>query len=212
MTKMARFVGAAAAALLLLCSPAHAQLFQETPSFRYSTDAFWLNLHQFLYVLGRAHSNAPDATKSAVATALPDEERGLKNMRPDELAAWNRAVELYVKGLSSLDAELDETLVAAAQDLAHAADAPTLIPTTRIDPSTREALETAAPIYRKTFWATHMAANQRWQASMERLLQGYQRGIVSSVTRAFGISWPRDGALLHVCAYANAAGAFSVRG
>ena len=192
--------------------PASAQLLNETPSFRYSTNAFWLNLHQFLYVLGRAHSNAPDATKSAVATALPDEERGLKNLRPDELAAWNRSVELYVKGLSSLDAELDETLISAAQDLANAADAPSLIPTTRIDRSTREALEIAAPLYRKTFWPTHYAANQRWQAGMERALAGHQRSLMAFLSRAFGLSWPRDGALIHVAAYANSAGGFGVPG
>ena len=47
---------------------------------------------------------------------------------------------------------------------------------------------------------------------MERALQSYQRPILSFITRAFGISWPREGLLLRISAYANWAGAFSTRG
>lgn len=203
-----------ALALLLAVAPgdARAQMFQQAAPFRFTTNAFWLNLHQFLYVLGRAHSKAPDATRSAVATAGPDEERGLKDMNSEEAATWRRAVDWYASGASSLDPVFDETLIAAALDLAAASDAPTLIPTTRIDPGTRTALESAAPIYRRTFWPVHLAANQRFQAGMERLLQTYQRPILGLVTRSYGVSWPRNGFPVHICAYTNWAGAFSTRG
>jgi len=203
---------ALALALALAPRAAPAQVFQQAAPFRFTPDAFWLNLHQFLYVLGRAHSNAPDATRTAVVTAVPDEERGLKDMSAEDAGNWRRAVELYTSGASSLDAVFDETLIAAALDLAAARDAPTLVPTTRIDRATRAALESAAPIYRKTFWPTHLAANQRFQAGMERLLQSYQRPILTLITRAYGVAWPRNGFPVHICAYANWAGAFSTRG
>jgi len=199
-------------ALALAPRPAPAQMFQQAAPFRFTPDAFWLNLHQFLYVLGRAHSKAPDSTRIAVSTAGPDEERGLKDMSAEEAATWRRAVEWYAEGASSLDAVFDETLIAAALDLAAARDAPTLVPTTRIDKATRAALESAAPLYRKTFWPSHLAANHRFQAGMERWLQSYQRPILTLITRAYGVAWPRNGFPLHICAYANWAGAFSTRG
>jgi len=202
---------AIALALFLAPRPALAQ-FQQAAPFRFTTDAFWLNLHQFLYVLGRAHSGNADAKSSAVSTAGPDEDRGLKSMNAQDAGTWRRAVEMYAEGASSLDAVLDETLVAAALDLAAARDVPVLVATTRIDRATRAALESVAPIYRRTYWPVHLAANQRFQAEMERALQTYQRPIMSLITRSYGVVWPRNGFPVYICAYTNPAGAFSVRG
>src|SRR5688572_5555707 len=102
-------------AIVLAPRPAFAQAFgQSAAPFRFTADAFWLNLHNFLYVLGRLHSGNADAASSAVATAGPDEERGLGQMDVQDAGAWRRAVEMYAAGASSLDAVLDETLIAAA--------------------------------------------------------------------------------------------------
>ena len=40
------------------------------PIFRFESDGFWLNLHHFLYVLGRAEAKIADAKREAVAGAL----------------------------------------------------------------------------------------------------------------------------------------------
>ena len=37
-----------------------------TPIFRFETDGFWLNLHHYLYVLGRAEAELPDSRREAV--------------------------------------------------------------------------------------------------------------------------------------------------
>jgi len=37
--------------------------------FRFEADEFWLNLHHFLYVLGRAEAKMADASREAVAGA-----------------------------------------------------------------------------------------------------------------------------------------------
>jgi len=42
---------------------------QTTPIFRLQADGFWLNLHHFLYVLGRAEAQMPDRQRRAVAAA-----------------------------------------------------------------------------------------------------------------------------------------------
>ena len=39
-----------------------------TPLFQFTADDFWLNLHHYLYVLGRAHNGA-DSGQPAVASA-----------------------------------------------------------------------------------------------------------------------------------------------
>ena len=47
-------------AVTIPSTPAHAQ----APIFRFETDEFWLNLHKFLYVLGRAQNKAADASRA----------------------------------------------------------------------------------------------------------------------------------------------------
>jgi hypothetical protein len=42
-----------------------------SPIFTFEADEFWLNLHHFLHVLGRAQAKTPDASRSAVAGAPP---------------------------------------------------------------------------------------------------------------------------------------------
>ena len=52
-----------------------------SPIFRFETDGFWLNLHHFLYVLGRVEAKMPDITRDAVAGAPADEAAGLKSLK-----------------------------------------------------------------------------------------------------------------------------------
>ena len=48
------------------------------------TDQFWLNLHHFLYVLGRAQAKTGDAKREAVADAPSENARGLEKLTADE--------------------------------------------------------------------------------------------------------------------------------
>ena len=62
------------------------------PVFRFHTDEFWLNLHHFLYVLGRAEAKMPDASREAVVGAPAEAERGLARVSAEELKYWKEAV------------------------------------------------------------------------------------------------------------------------
>ncbi|HEY3742551.1 MAG TPA: hypothetical protein VGL53_22030 [Bryobacteraceae bacterium] len=78
---MTRFTRAAACVLLAgygLSSAAPARIFQ------FEANEFWLNLHHFLYVLGRAEAKTRDASRSAVARAPADSESGLQILTPHE--------------------------------------------------------------------------------------------------------------------------------
>ena len=60
--------------------------------FQFTANDFWLNLHHYLYVLGRAHNGAPDAKQPAVASAPDDEQRGLASLTDEERRTWQEAV------------------------------------------------------------------------------------------------------------------------
>ena len=130
-----RLFTAATVLCSLVASPAAAQFNQEPSLFVFNTNAFWLNLHHFLYVLGRAHAKTFDATRSAVAGAIPDEEHGLTSFTPEDAATWRRAVDHYSAGASSLDITTDATMIAAALELAALSDSPS----TALRPSSRTA-------------------------------------------------------------------------
>src|SRR4051812_34847540 len=114
------------------------------PIFQFHTDELWLNLHHFLYVLGRAEAKTSDASREAVVKAPGDAERGLAPMSASERAVWSNAVSFYSKGLSTKDLIFDDSLAALTRTLAVAGDARQLGRT--IDPAVRAALESAAPI------------------------------------------------------------------
>ena len=88
------------------------------PIFRFNTDEFWLNLHHFLYVLGRAEAKMPDASRAAVAGAPADAEQGLAALTADQRQTWREAVAFYAAGPGRKDATFDEPLSAIAAALA----------------------------------------------------------------------------------------------
>ncbi len=102
----------AAALVLALVAPARADQPPNSPSpiFRFQTDEFWLNLHHFLYVLGRAETKASDASREAVAAAPADSERGLASLTLEERQGWRDAVAFYAAGPSRKDAIFDTPL------------------------------------------------------------------------------------------------------
>ena len=79
-----------------------------TPIFRFEADGFWLNLHHFLYVLGRAQNG--DARQPSAApwqARRPIRPQGLKGLSDADRQAWGDAVSFYANGLSKQDAVFD---------------------------------------------------------------------------------------------------------
>jgi hypothetical protein len=193
------------------------------PIFRFETDEFWLNLHHFLYVLGRAEAKERDASREAVAGAPADAEKGLAaaSLNDDERQKWRAAVNAYADGLSKKDTVFDATLPALTAALARAGDAATLAnqpagaagaASTAIDAVTRATLESVAPIYRRLWWPTHRASNQAWRGATQSLVDRHGRAILDFLTKAYGQQWPADGYAVHLAMYANWAGAYSTDG
>jgi len=187
---------------------------QPVHPFRIFTHDFWLNLHSFLYVLGRDQNRTPDRMRLAVVNAPKEAARVLDDATEADRALWQEAVEFYAKGPSTLDAVFDARLPIALGDLAAAGDGLSLsgVNPDHIGADWRAMLERVAPVYRRLFWPAHRLANETWSADIDALVVQYGAGILAELTRAFGESWPANGFPVHVSGYANWAGAFSIEG
>lgn len=183
----------------------------DSPIFRFETDEFWLNLHHFLYVLGRAQNNTPDATREAVAHAPQDSQQGLAKLTPIEQETWHRAIAFYAASLSRKDLVFDDPLPALSISLAQLREASSIRDVT-VDSELLKVLEQAAPLYRKAWWPQHHAANQARRDELQRLVDQHGQQILGFITRAYQMKWPASGYPVHFSAYANWAGAYSTGG
>jgi Transglutaminase-like superfamily len=188
--------------------------FQEKPDnaiFVFQPDEVWLNLHHFLYVLGRAENKTADSSREAVAAAPADQAQGLAKLTASEQLIWREAVASYAAGLSKKDLVFDESLPDITNALAQAGDAQSL-KGTRVDPSVISILERAAPSYRKVWWPNHRDANLKWQKAIQLLVDESGGRVLAFITGAYKLKWPPAGFPVHIAAYSNWAGAYSTSG
>ncbi|HSC26504.1 MAG TPA: hypothetical protein VLD67_04470 [Vicinamibacterales bacterium] len=197
---------AVSAAAALAAQPASAP-----PLFRISTGDFWLNLHHYLYVLGRAESKMADAARRAVSDAPADQAKGLESLTAAERELWREAVQRYAAGPSRQDPVFDRPLIEAGNALARAGDR-TSLEGVAVDSTIRATLERVAGIYRQAWWPAHHASNERWRQAIDPLIEEHGAALVGFVTRACGMPWPSDGYPVRVVAFSNWAGAFSTTG
>jgi hypothetical protein len=196
----------AAALALVLLVPAAARA-QESTLFSFRT-GFWLHLHHFLYVLGRADAGAPDSKRRAVAGAPADQTAGLTGATPDEIAAWRASVAAYARGLSRLDAVADEELWRATSVLARLGDEQPL-PDAALPGGIRTALEQAAPVYRRLWWPAHGRRSRAFVDELQTWLRLEGAVIMAYVSWVYEQQWPSQGFSVEVSSYANWAGAYS---
>jgi hypothetical protein len=171
---------------------------------------YWINLHHFLYVLGRAQNGEPDSHREAVATAPADKE-SLDAAGPAGRRAWGHAIAWYAANLSKKDAIFDDDLVAITNALAAAGDAPSLAGVA-IPGALRAVLQEAAPVYRQVWWDRHARSNRARIDDWQPLLARYGGPISARLTRAYQQAWPPEGLQVQICAYANWAGSYSTAG
>jgi hypothetical protein len=190
------------------------QIKKEVPRgniFVFHTNEFWLNLHHFLYVLGRAANKERDVARDAVAGAPSDQQQGLVKLSEADQKIWQETVAAYAMTWSKKDLVFDDPLPAITSALANAGEAKSITGLT-IDPALVTILERAAPIYRKTWWPKHRDANRNWQRSIKALVDLHGAAVLAFITRAYQMEWPSSGFPVHVSGYANWAGAYSTKG
>jgi hypothetical protein len=83
---------------------------RSAPIFNFHDDEFWLNLHHFLYVLGRAENKTRDSSRAAVSGAPADQQQGMARLTTQEQAVWKEAVLNYAAGPAKKDLVFDDPL------------------------------------------------------------------------------------------------------
>ena len=184
---------------------------RSSPIFNFYHDEFWLNLHHFLYVLGRANNKTRDSARAAVSGAPADQEQGLALLTAQEQMSWKEAVQQYAAGPSKKDLVFDDPLPASTIALARARNANSPA-SAGLDPAIAAVLVRAAPIYRKAWWPRHLAANRSWEKETQALVKRYGAAVLSFITHAYQMEWPAAGYGVHISAYTNWAGAYSTAG
>jgi hypothetical protein len=192
--------------LMLLCFPGAPLRAGAVPAFDLRID-FWVGLHHFLYVLGRAANGEADSGRDAVAGA-PIDTVGFGAASAAERSAWGDDIALYRGDLSRRDALFDDDLVRASHALAGAGDAATL-DGVAIDAELRRVLESAAGLYRRLWWPRHEAACGATRSDLSRQLSRHADPIGAFLARAWGREWPSAPIPVELSPYANWAGAYS---
>jgi hypothetical protein len=180
------------------------------PIFRFEADGFWLNLHHFLYVLGRAQNGAPDAKRRAVEAAPADQVEGLKGLSEADRKAWADAVTFYANGLSKQDPIFDRDLITVtnAMRVPPTATSKAL----KVDAALLATLDQAAPIYRRVWWPRHQKANNESVREFAGYLGVHGDKVLAYITKAYQEPWPKSGHQINVSGYTNWAGAYSTDG
>ncbi|HXU31343.1 MAG TPA: hypothetical protein VN851_12255, partial [Thermoanaerobaculia bacterium] len=152
-----------------------------SPLFQFRT-GFWVSLHHHLR--GEAR-RLPFSLKGKLAknpdpAALPAEER----------AAWESALAVYEKKMAPRDLLFDVEMVKIKNALADLGDAPDLSALRgRFDVEALDALERAAPVYRKHLWPEHSRLAKEWIAGMAPLVERHGPAIAPRLAALYGAAW-----------------------
>jgi hypothetical protein len=183
------------------------------PIVKFFTDDFYLNLHHFLYVLGRAEAKLPDSKRDGVRDAPADQERGLAALGDNERKTWRAAVSAYAVGLSKSDVVSSRDLVTLAGALAVLPDPSNLeSASSAVAPDVAATLNRAAPIFRTVWWPAQHRANRQWADAMRPIVDRHGPAILAFIMKIYGLPWPAGGYPVHISGYTNWAGAYSTSG
>ena len=149
----------------------------------------WLNLHHYI---------------RSVARGAP----GPGGLTPSEQKEWAEGVTFY-KPYAARDVLRDDGMVAIASAL-RAGEGKSNLDGVAIDPALKAMLERLMPIYRMRAWTEHDRANREWIATIVPLVDRHGAPISRSITRAYGVTWPREPMHVDLSVVAGPVGAFSV--
>jgi hypothetical protein len=197
-----------AALLLGFNGPATAQMPEEGPSADTvaTTDHYvfishpWLSLHHFLYQWANAE-------KGAFQRYSVVERNRLDRLAPAERETWTRAVSRYADTITEYDLTHSDTMRAIRNQLRDTPPSPDSLDALPFDLHT--SLRPAMRVYRTHWWPSHEALSQNWIRVVAERLRPQEDTLVSRIERAYGGTFPEDGARVFVTPYSNWAGAYA---
>ena len=163
-----------------------------------------MNLHHFLYL--QALAEGPQA-HSASLTEIVNASSCIPQLKGADAEKWFTSVSYYRENLVSKDWLFDDALVRINDLLSEQHGA--RVSTAGIGLELRQALNEAAPIYRRFCWKKHRERNSAWIASVRQKLTLFGTSMATRLARVYEEEWPSRPILVDVVPYANWAGAYT---
>jgi hypothetical protein len=157
---------------------------------------FWVNLHQRLF----AESSSRPPRDVLHAESPADEQ------------AWAHAVEVYRHRYSERSFLMlleNEELIGVNRSLARQESAPNLA-SAELPREIQDALEQAAPVYRRSGWPADERAGLGFRDRLAALVAGRGSALASALSAAYGTPWPAAPVRVDVAAFAGPVGAYTV--
>jgi hypothetical protein len=165
--------------------------------------AFWPNLHHTLYVA--AWDRRPSTTGGRrLAGKLPEPLTG--NLTPEERTAWDAAVTYYDRELASRDLLFDNRMAGSVRRAMIAGGELG----EGLDPAHRDALERAAPVYRKYWWPSHDRANRDWIADVAPRTKEIAPEVTARLAALYQTPWFTDPVRVDIVRAGNWQGAYTL--
>jgi hypothetical protein len=183
---------------------------------------FWVNLHHFLLREARTRDAARDAardtrdaTGKSSGPTLKTSPGALNSLTPAEQNAWEAAISYYRANFTGKDMQVNLDLILLKNQLGDFEDCAELTGKKMracdagLPGKVGDILEAAAPVYRAHWWADQDRANRRWVARVAPLVREQGVGLSERLAEVYQAKWPKQKIRVEVCAYANAAGAYT---
>ncbi|MGB7437000.1 MAG: hypothetical protein WBW49_16420 [Candidatus Acidiferrum sp.] len=207
--------------LAVAACPCYAQqvesIYGPLPDFEFHS-GFWVNLHHFLYHEARVRLAAKDNRGSAAQSKVPSLKQppgSIVKLSPTEQKIWDNAVSYYMANYAGKDLLINIDLVLLKNQLEDFEDCDEV--TGRKQPrcdaglpgKVGPILDSVAPIYRTHWWSDQDRTNRRWVIRVAPLVREQGVGLSERLADIYQTHWPKDKIRVDVCAYANAAGAYT---
>jgi len=188
--------------------------FGSLPVFEFHS-GFWVNLHQFLYYQARLREATPEARAAAGKSSGPVLKQMPIALTFAEQKTWDEAVAYYRSNYAGADPQFNLDLILLKNQLGDFEDCNELLGKKKktcdagLPGNIGIILEAAAPIYRSHWWADQDRANRHWVARVAPLVREQGVGVSQRLAELYQSTWPKAKIRVEVCAFANAAGAFT---
>jgi hypothetical protein len=179
---------------------------------------FWVNLHHFLYHEARARlaaKSARDSTGKSAAPSLKQTPGSAVTLSVSEQKTWDDAIAYYATNYADKDLLINIDLVLLKNQIEDFEDCDELTGRKKqrcdagLPGRVGPILDAVAPIYRAHWWADQDRANRRWVIKVAPLVREQGVGLSERLADIYQTYWPKEKIRVDVCAYANAAGAYT---
>lgn len=154
---------------------------------------FWINLHHYLFqhAVEQSTDDQPDQTKLSAGQARD----------------WARALKYYSENFDGKDL-LQQDMTAIKNALGDV-DNRNSLTSLDLDSALIEALELAAPVYRKIWWKVHDQSNRSRIAQLLPFVARHEDSLNNRLSDIYNTEWPTERIRVDIVFHANWAGAYT---